>query len=96
MNRLLPVALLASLICVGCGHRDLRGSYAASQDGKTYLVFVNAQCQLEPPRVDGKVWPHPIGEVGPIEPGLHSVVECGEIGFTIPRGVVYKFDYWGP
>lgn len=53
--------------------------------------------------VDGEIWPHKIGELGPIDAGRHSI-HCGStddpdtdsITFEIPRGVVFRFDYWGP
>lgn len=45
--------------------------------------------------LDGKVWPHRIGEAGRIEPGDHSIACGGEIQFSIPRGVVYKLQLLG-
>jgi len=52
--------------------------------------------QCGPLKVDGQLWPHSIGEVVPFQPGKHTI-SCGaEITFTIPAGVTFKFDYWGP
>jgi len=89
--------LLAMLSCVACVNRHLRGTIEPSQDGHTYLAVVNnngGNCGSI--KVDGKVWPHPIGKPGPIEPGTHTIECGGEIGFEIRPGVVFKFDYWGP
>lgn len=86
------ISILASLSCDD-GH--LRGSVKDSTDGKTYLVVAESN-ECSEIKVDGKVWIHPIGSSGEIEPGSH-VIDCnGEIEFTIPKGVVFKFDYWGP
>ena len=86
----------AMLIC-SCGDRDLRGSFERSTDGKTYLAVIdNNGGGCGPIIVDGKPWVYPIGQLGPIEPGHHKIACGGEIGFTIPPRVVYRFDYWGP
>jgi hypothetical protein len=85
------------LSCVSCAESDLRGSFRASKDGKTYLAVVDengGHCGAI--RVDGKVWTHPIGEAGQIDPGRHTIECGGEIGFDIHPGVIYKFSYWGP
>lgn len=97
MKRILVVLLLAGLLGIACRHGDLRGSYSASRDGKTYLAVADDNGgHCGPLKVDGKIWAHPIGEAAPIEPGTHTI-SCGEeIGFEIPPGVVYKFNYWGP
>ena len=96
MNRLIAVTFLA-LTCVSCGHTDLRGSSAPSQDGKTYLsVADDNRGHCGPIKVAGKVWAHAVGEPGAIEPGDHTI-ECGsKIEFAIRPGVVFRFDYWGP
>jgi hypothetical protein len=97
MNRLIAVAFFAVLSCVGCGKRDLRGSFEASHDGKTYLAVIDDNGgHCGPIRLDGKAWPHPIGKAGYIDPGHHTISCGGEIEFEIPSGVVFKFDYWGP
>jgi hypothetical protein len=54
--------------------------------------------------VDGEPWPHPLGVRGEIAPGIHHIdcIALGDydpnnaIGFEIPAGVVFWFDYWGP
>ena len=87
----------AALLASSCGDRDLRGSFERSADGKTYLAVVdNNGGGCGPIFVDGKQWPHPIGHPAAIEPGRHTIKCGGEIGFKIPPGVVYRFDYWGP
>jgi hypothetical protein len=99
---LVPVVVIFALLgCSSCVGRDLRGTYKRSADGKTYLAVIDdngAKCV--PLVVDGRVWPHATGEAGRIEPGSHTI-SCGTdvglgIGFEIPPGVVFKFDYWGP
>src|ERR1700681_1082128 len=76
---------------------ELRGSFRPSQDGKTYLIVDDDNGgHCGPIKVDKKVWPHPIGEAGLIEPGIHTIECGGEIGFRIGRGGVYRVNYWGP
>ncbi len=93
----LIAAILMFATAAACHHRDLRGTTSASPDGKTYLAVVDnngGACGLI--QVDGQPWPHPIGEPGRIEPGVHRI-SCGsDIEFEIPQGVVFRFDYWGP
>ena len=98
MNRRLAFVFLTMLPCIACGEkRNLRGSFTASQDGKTYLAVVDDNAgNCRSVRVDGKAWPHEIGEPGGVAPGHHTISCNGDIGFDIPLGVVYKFDYWGP
>jgi len=97
MNKLRAIAFVAVLSCVGCGNSDLRGALEKSKDGKTYLAVVDDNGgHCGPLTVDGKVWTHPIGEAAQIDPGPHTIACGGEIGFNIPNGVVYKFNYWGP
>jgi hypothetical protein len=62
------VALL--ILCLACNrtHSQLRGSFAQSQDGKTYLAVVDdkgGHCGSI--KVDGKVWSYSIGQAGRIE-----------------------------
>jgi hypothetical protein len=92
------IAVLFSLLAhPACHKRDLRGSSKPSDDGKTYLVVADdngGHCELT---LDGKAWPHAKGQPGRVQSGHHSLSSCGaEIGFDIPEGVVYTFDYWGP
>ena len=97
VKHVMAALLVAMLIFVACKKGDLRGTYAASRDGKTYLAVDDDNGgHCGPLKVDGKVWLHPIGEAALIAPGHHTI-ECGSsISFNIPQGVVYKFDYWGP
>jgi hypothetical protein len=88
---------LAVLAASACADRDLRGTYEKSRDGRTYLAVVDDNGGgCGPILVDGKVWPHAIGQAAEVKPGHHKIYCGGEIGFTIPAGVVYHFDYWGP
>lgn len=85
------------ILCVACDDGDLRGTFRKSKNGKTYLIVADdngGQCGGI--RVDGKPWAHTIGEAALIDPGPHRISCGGEIGFEIPKGVVYKFNYWGP
>ncbi len=94
--RLVALALALSL-CAGCDDGHLRGEVSKSSDGRTYFgVIDNNGGQCGPLKVDGVLWPHPIGKVVPFEPGTHTISCGGEITFTVPAGVVFKFDYWGP
>jgi hypothetical protein len=91
---------LLVLLCVtggGCSKRSLRGTTTASPDGKTYLsVDDDNGGKCGPLTVDGSPWLHKIGQPGAIEPGAHKIQCGGWIGFKIPSGVVFHFDYWGP
>jgi len=85
------------ILCVGCNHRDLRGSTSLSHDGYTYLAVMDDNGgKCGPIKVDGKVWPHSLGQTGRVESGSHTIECGGSIQFDIPKGVVFKFDYWGP
>ncbi|ACB36400.1 hypothetical protein Lcho_4148 [Leptothrix cholodnii SP-6] len=91
------VLLLTCTICTGCDDGYLRGAVSKSPDGKTYLAVVDDNGgQCGPIKVDGAVWSYPIGQAVPISPGVHTI-ECGAgLSFEIPKGVIFKFDYWGP
>ena len=91
------IICLSSLYLSGCDDGYLRGSVSPSEDGKTYLSIIdNNGGQCGPIYVDGKVWPHKISKEALIAPGTHTI-ECGtKIEFEIPKGVLFKFDYWGP
>ena len=41
LKHVMAALLLAALFCVACNKGDLRGTYAASRDGKTYLAVVD-------------------------------------------------------
>jgi hypothetical protein len=95
MSRVALVPAVAALLFVACSHRDVRGSFAPSQDGKTYLAVVDdngGHCR--PIKVDGRIWPHPVGQAGRIDPGHHTIECGGKIEFDIRTGVLFKFDYW--
>jgi hypothetical protein len=94
-------ALVAAGLLVACGANDppLRGKVDKSPDGKTYLkVIDNNGGGCGAIYVDGRAWSHAIGEAGSIEPGAHTIAcpKDAKIGFTIPPGVVFNFNYWGP
>lgn len=90
--------ILVSLTLIACGDDgSLRGQVEPSQDGKTYFGVIDnngGKCGLL--LLDGKPWELPLGEVAEIKPGEH-IIHCGaSISFVVPKGVVFKFDYWGP
>lgn len=91
------IALLAALALAACDDGHLRGAISKSPDGKTYFAVVDDNGgKCGPLKVDGVVWPHPIGKVVPFQPGDHTI-SCGsDIAFSVPAGVTFKFDYWGP
>jgi len=89
------ILVLTLLACVSCNDGHLRGSVKNSPDGKTYLLIAEGN-NCDQIKIDGVVWPHAIGEPGVIAPGEHTIDCNGEIRFTIPVGVTFKFDYWGP
>ena len=85
------------LACVGCGERDLRGSWRQSKDESTYLGVTDGNGgQCGGIFLDGEPWSHAIGEPAPIKPGRHTIRCGGSIEFDVKPGTVYKFDYWGP
>ena len=91
------VLATALSVCVACTHSHLRGSTIPSQDGNTYLAVMDDNGgKCGPIRVDGRVWPYSIGQAGRIEPGSHTIECGGSMQFDVPKGVVFKFDYWGP
>ena len=93
----LAVVALVIMCSLGCGESDLRGTWSPSKDGKTYLAVIDDNGGgCGPIKVDGKVWPHRIGEAAQITPGTHTINCGGDIEFDIRPGVVYKFNYWGP
>ena len=105
MKKLLVIIFIFILIIiVGLGYffststgGYLRGSVKKSIDGKTYLNVIDDNGGgCGPMIVDGKLWPYKINEKGLISPGVHTIKCGGEIGFEIPPGVVFSFDYWGP
>ncbi len=91
------IGIACTVFVIGCSKTDLRGSFKRSSDGQTYLVVDDDNGgHCGPIKVDGTNWPHRIGEPGEIEPG-HHIISCGgDIDFNIPRGVTYRFNYWGP
>src|ERR1017187_966215 len=79
----LLVAVLAVIALAACDDGHLRGAESKSSDGKTYLSVVDDNGgKCGPLKVDGVVWPHPIGKVVPFRPG-NNTISCGaEIVFT--------------
>jgi len=105
-RRITILSAAAALLCVctGCSH-NLRGSWKHSKDGNTYLAVAEVDGggggRCDNVFVDKKLFPHPIGAPHLTTPGKHTIscntAESGsEIGFEIPAGVIYRFDYWGP
>src|SRR5215471_15539307 len=76
-----PIPLLALSIVIGVTillvstrNSDLRGTWTASKDGKTYLVIDNADGYPgRPILVDGSPWRQEIGQAGRVEPGRHWI-----------------------
>ena len=93
----LPILVIGLL---SCGDGNLRGSATTSTDDQTYLAFDRENM---PPCgaliVDDREWPPPYDKPRLISPGEH-LVRCGEgdsgIGFVVPEGTKFVFDYWGP
>ncbi|WP_032096124.1 MULTISPECIES: hypothetical protein [unclassified Alteromonas] len=88
------------LIFYFAGYADdgfLRGNVKPSEDGLTYFgVLDDNGGHYGQLLLDGQRWELTLGKVALIEPGEH-ILQCGaSITFTIPEGIVYKFDYWGP
>ncbi len=95
--RRLIIAWVTASAVGGCDDGYLRGSVSDSPDGATYLAVVDDNGgKCGPIRVDGIVWPHKLGEPGRVSPGHHTIECGGKISFEIPKGVVFRFDYWGP
>jgi hypothetical protein len=91
------LAASCSILLAACDDGHLRGSVVPSKDGGTYLAVVDDNGgHCGPLLLDGRPWPHAIGEPGLVQPGHHRIQCGGEIDFDIPRGVVFNFDYWGP
>lgn len=99
------IGILATLVVLqvaGCGGSNLRGKWSKSKDGNTYLVVdrLAGFGGCEKIWVDSKAWSYREGETGRIDPGNHTIACNGEsradISFSIPQGVIYHFNYWGP
>lgn len=94
------VCIAMPVLCSGCDD-DLRGSSAPSTDGASYFVVADDNGGgCGPILVDGRRWPHAIGERGRIAAGRHRIAcgttSGGDMAVDVPEGVVYTFDYWGP
>ena len=99
MNRKLLTSIFVVILFVsGCGgDYELRGKVVPSEDGKTYLVVEDDNGgQCGPMLLDGKPWPHAIGQRGLVSPGEHQIHCGGSIVFTVSAGTTFHFDYWGP
>ena len=88
------------IICPGCNDGHLRGSAKPSGDGATYFVVGDDNGdKCGSIYLDGRIWPHAIGQRGQIAAGSHGI-SCGapvpDIRFEVPQGVEFTFDYWGP
>jgi len=96
-RRLLAMALALLVRSVACSKTNLRGTFKASQDGQTYLGSGRRQWgRCGSIKIAGRVWPHPIGEAGPIDPGHHTIQCAGEIGFRYPAGRCLQVRLLGP
>lgn len=93
---LAAMLVLTSVLC-GCNDHPLRGTVMKSSDGKTYLAVIDDNGgHCGPLKVDGFVWPYKISQPGQVQPGHHSIECGGAISFDIPKGVIFRFTYWGP
>ncbi len=77
--------------------RELRGKWATSPDGKTYLVVDDENGgKCGPIKVDGRLWTAPLHAPSAITPGVHEI-SCGSSAeFEIREGTTFRFNYWGP
>ena len=99
MTSLKPLAVLGLLLVLtACDSERLRGETTPSGDGRTYFAILEYNGDCTSIMLDGEKWPHPQGEFVQIAPGTHTIGDCygGEIGFDVPTGVRFGFDYWGP
>jgi hypothetical protein len=97
---LLPILAVCLSGCPKKSNADLRGHWAPSPDGKSYLIVDDDNGgACGPLAVDGKAWPHDIHRAGAIKPGIHAL-SCGRqqpgVQFEVPNGAIYHFEYWGP
>lgn len=98
MKRLAAGAVIVLILVVAYfvftgRNRNLRGWWKQSNDGRTYLVIEDdeggdgdngRQCFL-----DGKPWPHKVGERGEIQPGGHEIGCLAKVGFTVEAGTEF-------
>jgi hypothetical protein len=95
------VTLIVALSSAACDDGYLRGAVEPSPDGKTHFGVIDDGHVCQGLRLDGVIWSYPLGSVAPIAPGRHRLA-CGNededtgIGFIVPSGVIFRFDYWGP
>ena len=97
MSRMLLV--IALVVGVGCGDRDLRGKYVRSTDGETYLMVDEQDGPVcNTLYLDGHRWPHALHVAGKVAPGTHQI-GCDSTGATLAFeakvGTTYHFNYWG-
>ena len=93
----LSVVLSALATLVGCGQRDLRGTFEKSADGGTYLsVEDDNGGGCGPILLDGKPWPHPLGRAASVSAGRHLLSCGGEVAVDVTAGTTFHFNYWGP
>ena len=86
-----------------CAERDVRGWRQTSDDGKAYLVVDDPDGGNCPPiYLDRRELDVNVGVKIEVSPGDH-VINCGTnanpivgIGFRVPEGTTFHFDYWGP
>jgi hypothetical protein len=94
------IAIVVVIVCAGvtCNEGHLRGRAEPSPDGRTYLIIDddNGGHACDVFIVDGAPWPHALHEKGEIAPGEHTIACGGEIGFVVPAGTTFFFNYWGP
>ncbi len=97
MKRLIATFTIAFSVLLSCTDGILRGREEKSIDQKTYLVVVDDNGGgCGPIYVDGAIWNYAINEKGEIDAGEHTITCGGTIGFSIKKGTIFYFDYWGP
>ena len=95
--RCLLLPLLGALGLAACDEYPLRGEGMPSADGLTYLIVAdNGGADCGAIKVDRKTWPHGVGEPGRIAPGQHEIDCGGAVPFHVPKGEIFRFNYWGP
>lgn len=88
-------------LLMSCKNGYLRGYEEISHDGNTYLVIEHDRGggTINEVFIDNELWQNQIGKKGSIDPGNHTISSTAEdcyIEFSITKGTIFHFDYWGP
>lgn len=91
------LVFLSSILGISsCSNKNLRGEVTKSNDGGTYLVFVEDCGPGNTIYIDDQLWGKELGQKGGIMPGIHKIKCGGELSIEILEGDIFYFDYWGP